>query len=154
AQATAAQLQAQVSAEQRKIASTHAGLVSAEQRLARLQARAAKRQKQLDETQNKLVTSRVHLTKLQSKSAKAQKQLANNLRASSEGTAPTLTSVVLNADGFTDLLERIEFLKRIAKRNATILRDTRNARDAVQKQTNSLGKLRNTYSSLAKSAVA
>ena len=41
---------------------------------------------------------------------------------------PTFVTVVLHADGFGDLIERFEFLRRIARRNASVLGDTRGAR--------------------------
>jgi cell wall-associated NlpC family hydrolase len=95
----------------------------------------------------------VHLTKLEGKEARAVSLLAANLRSDYEGGTPDLAAVVLDANGFADLIDRIEFYRRIARRNASILDDTRTAREAVQKQTRQLTALRSTYSDLAKQAV-
>ena len=54
--------------------------------------------------------------------------LAANLREGYMGGEPTFVTVVLNADGFGDLIERVEFLRRIARRNASVLGATRDAR--------------------------
>ena len=152
--AEAARLKAAVAAEERKIAATRTGLAAAQARLAELQARAAKRQTQLDDTQTRLVRARVHLTTLERKQARAETLLSENLLASYKGGDPSFVTVVMNANGFADLIERLDFLKRVARRNANILGITRDARIATQKQAKDLNGLRNRYSALAKAAVA
>jgi cell wall-associated NlpC family hydrolase len=152
--AAAAKLKDAVSAEERKIAATREGLAQAQARLAELQARATKRQTQLDDTQNRLVRARVHLTTLERKEAKAEKLLAENLLSSYKGGTPSFVTVVMNADGMADLIDRVEFYRRIARRNASVLGDTRQARTDVQKQAKDLDGLRDRYSVLAKAAIA
>jgi peptidoglycan hydrolase CwlO-like protein len=152
--AAAAKLRDAVAGEERKIAATREGLAQAQQRLAELQARATRRQTQLDETQNRLVRARVHLTTLERKEAKAEKLLAESLVSSYKGGRPSFVTVVMNADGFADLLERVDFYRRIARRNASVLGATRDARTAVQKQAKDLDGLRDRYSVLAKAALA
>src|SRR3954470_6366862 len=132
--AEAARLRAAVAAQQRKIAATRDGIAQAQARLAELQARASKRQAQLDDTQTRLVKARVHLTTLERKEARAEKLLAENLLSSYKGGQPSFVTVVMNANGFSDLIERLDFLKRVARRNASILDITRDARAATQKQ--------------------
>jgi peptidoglycan hydrolase CwlO-like protein len=150
----ASRLRAAVAAEEVRIADTREGLADAERRLAVLDARARKRQKQLDDTQDKLVLARVRLTRLERKQARAEKMLAENLRSSYKAGAPSFVTVVMNADGFSDLIERFEFLRRIARRNASVLGDTRSARIEVKGQTVDLKALRATYSVLARDANA
>src|SRR5262249_31323754 len=116
----AARLKAAVKAEESRIAATREGLADAERRPAGLGERARKRRKQLDDTQDKLVAARVRLTRLQKKQAVAEKTLAENLRHNYMDGEPTFATVVLNADGFTDLVERFEFLRRVARRNASV----------------------------------
>jgi hypothetical protein len=152
--AAAARLKAAVAAEEAKIAATQAGLQQAQARLALLQQRATHRQTQLDDAQNRLVTARVHLTRLERKEARAERLLAQNLVSAYKGGTPDFVTVVLNANGFADLIERVEFYRRVARRNASILDITRDARAAVQKQTQDLTALRATYSTLAKAAIA
>src|SRR3954471_14240895 len=148
----AARLKAAVTAEEARIADTREGLADAERRLAVLDTRARKRREQLSDTQKKLVATRVRLTRLEKKQAEAERTLAANLRHNYMDGEPTFATVVLNADGFTDLVERFEFLRRVARRNASVLGDTRDARIKVKGMTKDLTRLRTTYSRLAREA--
>jgi peptidoglycan hydrolase CwlO-like protein len=150
----AQRLKAAVAQEEARIADTREGLADAGRRLAVLDARARKRRQQLTDTQEKLVATRVRLTRLERKQATAEKLLAANLRSSYMDGQPSFATVVLNADGFTDLVERFEFLRRVARRNASVLGDTRDARIKVKGMTNDLKALRTTYSVLARDADA
>src|SRR4051812_9566035 len=148
----AARLKAAVAQEEAKIADTREGLADAESRLAVLDARARKRRQQLADTQDKLVATRVRLTRLEKKQATAEDLLAANLRHTYMDGEPSFSTVVLNADGFSDLVERFEFLRRVARRNASVLGDTRDARVKVKGMTNDLTKLRTTYARLTREA--
>ena len=64
----------------------------------------------------------------------SSRALAANLVAEYEGNQPNLMTVVLNAHGFTDLLEQVSFLQKIGHQDANIVASTRAARDAVTKQ--------------------
>ncbi|HET6550974.1 MAG TPA: hypothetical protein VFG79_21090, partial [Solirubrobacter sp.] len=139
-------------AEDARIARTRDGLADAERRLAVLDDRLNRRRTQLDDTQTRLVRARVRLTRLERKQARAQRLLAENLRAGYKSGQPTFVTVVLNADGFGDLIDRFEFLRRVARRNASILDATREARARVQKQTVELKALRGRYAALASDA--
>ena len=96
----------------------------------------------------------MRLTRLERKQAKAEKLLAENLRSRYMGGEPTFMTVVLNADGFNDLITRFEYQRRIARRNASVLGDTRDARIKVKGMTNDLKVLRSKYSVLARDAEA
>ncbi|MDA0180632.1 hypothetical protein OJ997_10045 [Solirubrobacter phytolaccae] len=148
----AAQLRAAVAAEEARIADTREGLAEANARLTKLNDKLSKRRTQLDETQDELVRTRVRLTRLERKQATAETQLAKNLRASYMDGKPNFATVVLNADGFADLVSRFEYVRRIARRNASVLGDTRDAREKVKGMSVELKKLRTTYAELAKTA--
>jgi peptidoglycan hydrolase CwlO-like protein len=150
----AKRLRAAVAVEEARIADTREGLADAESRLAVLDARARKRRQQLFDTQDKLVKARVRLTRLEHKQARAEKLLAENLRSSYMSGEPSFVTVVMNSDGFGDLIERFEFLRRVARRNASVLGDTRDARIKVKGMTVDLKDLRTTYSVLARDAAA
>jgi peptidoglycan hydrolase CwlO-like protein len=150
----AKRLRAAVAVEQAKIDDTREGLADAESRLAVLDARARKRRQQLFDTQDKLVKARVRLTRLEHKQATAEKLLAENLRSSYMSGEPSFVTVVMNSDGFGELIERVEFLRRIARRNASVLGDTRDARIKVKGMTADLKDLRTTYSVLARDAAS
>jgi len=152
--ASAARLRAAVRAEEQRIAATRAGLAEAQQRLNALVARVQRRQAQLADTEGRLVEARVHLSRLQRKEATAKHTLRENLVASYKAGRPTFVGVVVDANGFADLVSRMEFVKRVSRRNASILDITRDARAAVFRQTGRLEDLRTRFSALAKSAIA
>jgi cell wall-associated NlpC family hydrolase len=152
--AAAARLREVVEAERRRIGVTRAGLADAERRLAILVARAQQRQAQLDATQDRLVRARVRLTGLERKEARSTRTLADNLVAAYRAGEPDYVTVVMSSRGFADLLERVEFLKRVSRRNANILDDTREARRAVARQADELKRMRTRYSVLAREAMA
>ena len=148
----AQRLRAAVAAEETRIADTREGLSEANTRLSKLNTRLSQRRKQLDETQDELVRTRVRLSRLEKKQATAEKQLAGNLRESYMDGKPTFVTVVLNSDGFGELVARFEYLRRIARRNASVLGDTRDARIKVKGMTSELKELRGTYAELARTA--
>ena len=152
--AAADELRAADAAESRRIAATGAGIADAERRLAVVTARVQRRQAQLDQTQDRLVRARVRLSRLQRREAQAKRTLAENLAASYKGGRPSFVTVVLDANGFADLLNRVELLKRVSNQNAFILDDTREARQAVLGQTVALEKIKKRYSAMAKAAIA
>src|SRR3954452_5657690 len=150
----ASRLRAAVRAEEARIANTRDGIADANARLAVLQARVNKRNQQLDDTQTALVKARVRLTRLEKKQANAQALLAQNLRSTYMDGEPTFANVVLSADGMSDLIERFEYLRRVSRRNASVLGDLRSAREQVAKQEANLKKARATYARLAREAAS
>jgi peptidoglycan hydrolase CwlO-like protein len=151
--AAAQRLRAAVAAEEARIADTRDGLRAAEARLAFLDERARKRQQQLQDTQAELVRTRARLTRLERKQEHAEQLLAENLRASYKAGPTSLVSVVMNADGFEDLLETFEYQRRIARRNASVLGATRAARKKVTRMESNLKQLRSRYIALARDAI-
>jgi cell wall-associated NlpC family hydrolase len=151
-QATAEVLRAAVRAESRRIAATAEGIAEAEGRLAVLDARVRRRQDEARSAQDRLITARVRLTRLERNADAYQKTLATNLVAAYKTPTPDLLGVAVEAKGFDDLLSQLRFLRDIADRNATILRDTRRARTAVQRQAVDLAQLRLKLIRLAKQA--
>jgi cell wall-associated NlpC family hydrolase len=152
--AAASSLKDRIAAESAKIAKTNAGLAAAQERLDALQARANARQQQLKRTQDALIRARAHLARLEKKAAAATKQLSQNLVAAYEAGKPELVSVVLDSKGFADLLERVDFYKKVSKHNGTILDITRRTKQAVAADTVQLDGMRARFTKLAAAAVA
>ena len=152
-QRTAAQLRDAIAAESARIAATRDGLADAEHRLAVLDARVRDRQTDLATAQNDLVRARIRLTTLERREADAKHTLADNLVASYKSGRPDLATIVLGANNFTDLFERIEFLRRASDANARLLDRTRTARAAVIVEEKGLQKLRTRFSELARAAI-
>ncbi|MGI8622414.1 MAG: hypothetical protein ACR2NB_02760, partial [Solirubrobacteraceae bacterium] len=152
--AAAQALRAQVAAESHRIAGTSAGLADAERRLGALDARVATRATQLRKAQDDLVRARIRLTRLQKRSEGFMRTLSANLVDTYKAGSPNLVTVVLDARGFPDLLNRLSFFRRVASRNANILDAVRTVRDAVSRQEAGFERQRGRFSALAKQAIS
>jgi peptidoglycan hydrolase CwlO-like protein len=141
AQSARSSLQSAIAADSAKIRQTTGGLRAAQSRLNALQSDLARREAQLATVQTHLLDARTHLLNLENLLQRASKALAANLVAKYEGNTPTIVSVVLEAHGFSDLLERLSFLKTIGNQDARIVNSTRLARAEVARQADALGKL-------------
>jgi peptidoglycan hydrolase CwlO-like protein len=133
-----ARLKAAIAAESARIQTTADGLSQAQTRLTALQAQVNTRQQQLRQVQLDIAKARDRLTRLENRYLRASNALADNLRSSYKGDKPDFTTVVLNAHGFADLIERLDFLKRVAQHDASVLHTTRTTRTEVIDQTNQL----------------
>jgi peptidoglycan hydrolase CwlO-like protein len=140
-EAAAQSLQSQIAADTAQIQTTTAGLEQARARLAGLQAELAAREAQLRAVQRSLLAARNHLVDLENRLRLSAKALAANLVAEYESQQPDLMTVILESHGFTDLLERVNFMQRIARQDAQIITATRIARAAVARQVSALATL-------------
>ncbi|HWF34784.1 MAG TPA: hypothetical protein VG295_05420 [Solirubrobacteraceae bacterium] len=141
AQSAKASLQQAIAADSAKISQTTGGLRAAQARLAGLQADLARREAELGAVQTHLLDARTRLLDLENLLQRAARALAANLVANYEGSQPNLVSVVLESHGFSDLLERLSFLRTIGNHDAEIVDTTRIARAEVARQADALGKL-------------
>ncbi|MET0511396.1 MAG: peptidoglycan DD-metalloendopeptidase family protein [Thermoleophilaceae bacterium] len=89
---------------------------------------------ELREVRDQLEESRDRLERLRSELATARKVLAARLVEIYKADAPDALTVVLEADGFGDLLERAEFLERISDQDREITDDVRVLRDQARDQ--------------------
>lgn len=134
----ATSLRQTIAGDEAQIQQTAGGVRAAELRLTALQSELTRREDQLRAVQTALLAARNHLAELENRLQVAAKALSANLVAAYEGNQPNLITVVLNARGFTDLLEQVNFLQRIGHQDATIVAATRAARAAVIKQADRL----------------
>src|SRR5205807_3342186 len=114
-----------------QIQATSHGLQDASTRLTTLQAQLSARQAQLGQVQAALLAAREHLVTLENRLQAATHALAANLVSRYEGTEPDLVSVILESNGFSDLLDQVTFMQRMAHQDGQVLGDTRTARAAV-----------------------
>jgi cell wall-associated NlpC family hydrolase len=145
----AEQLRAAVAAESARIRQSNRGLARAQRRLGVLRAQSAAQRADLMRVKADFVRARDRLTRLVDLQHRATAALRANLQASYRNGKPDIVSVIVNARGFTDLLEKAEFLKRIAERNAQIMAVARRSRAAVQKQTRRLATMQAREQALA-----
>jgi murein DD-endopeptidase MepM/ murein hydrolase activator NlpD len=86
----------------------------------------------LTRTQKDLRSERQRLVRLRAELVRARKVLSARLVELYQADKPDLVAVVVNSDGFADLLERGEFLARIGQQDQRIMRSVKAARvDAV-----------------------
>jgi peptidoglycan hydrolase CwlO-like protein len=130
----AAALRSQIARESARIRTTGHGLADANRRLAVLQRALTAREAELGRTQRALIQARNHLVDLENRLQSATRALAANLVTDYEQGRPDLMSVILESNGFTDLLERVNFLRRIGERDAHVVGVTRVARAAVTRE--------------------
>jgi peptidoglycan hydrolase CwlO-like protein len=139
--AAASALSSQIARDTAQIHTTTQGLAAADQRLTRLQAQLTARESQLRSVHGALLAARNHLVDLENWLERATHALAANLVAAYENGQPNLINVVLQAHGFTNLLEQVSFLHRIGVQDAHVVASTRAARRAVARQAVLLGRL-------------
>jgi murein DD-endopeptidase MepM/ murein hydrolase activator NlpD len=112
-----------------------------EQRLSRVQADLDLKRAELTEVRNKLEAARDRLERLRRELRTARRVLANRLVEIYKADAPDTLTVVLEADGFADLLERAEFLDRISDQDREITDRVRRLRDQAEAQEERLAEL-------------
>ena len=98
-------------------------------RLAEAQSDLARWQARLAETQRELRVTRQRLVRLRARLAESRRALATMLRQRYTADQPDVVSVVLDAKGFADVLERIEFLRRVQRSDTLIVEAVRRGRD-------------------------
>ena len=92
-------------------------------------------------TQDKLEKAKDRLARLKVYLAKAQKVLATRLVQMYKDGSPDVLTVVLESNGFADLLERTQFLDRITNQDNQIITRVRSLKAQTTKQTKELGTL-------------
>jgi murein DD-endopeptidase MepM/ murein hydrolase activator NlpD len=118
------------------------GEISATQaRLDRAQASLDRQRAELLEVRDQLEEARDRLESLRRELETARKVLAARLVEIYKADAPDALTVVLESDGFGDLLERAEFLERISDQDREITDEVRRLRDRARDQAVKLAEL-------------
>ena len=100
----------------------------------RIQATLDEKRAELLEVRGKLDEARERLARLKKELAEAQEALANRLVELYKADEPDALTVILQADGFADLLEQTEFLERISEQDQAIIERVRVLKAAAEKQ--------------------
>jgi murein DD-endopeptidase MepM/ murein hydrolase activator NlpD len=116
-------------------------LAAAQRRLDAIDADLSRRRIQLAALKTQLAQSRARLVRLRLRAEVAQRTLASVLLADYEENPPDIVTILLNAKGFADLLERLDNAKRVAEANANAVDVIRKAREAVKAETRRLSRL-------------
>jgi murein DD-endopeptidase MepM/ murein hydrolase activator NlpD len=130
-----------VSSANQRVNKLNAGVAALESQVMRLQADLNAKRTQLLALRSELAAAKTRLAQLEAAEAHAQQVLSQQLVGSYEADRPDLVSVVLEATGFNNLLERLSFEQRIGHQDAQIVGRVRAARRAVAAQATRLGVL-------------
>jgi len=94
----------------------------------RIQADLDRKRAELAEIQADLRSERLRLQRLRARLAEARQALAQRLVELYKADKPDVVTVILEADGFADLLTRTEFMQRVSQQDARILDRVRTAK--------------------------
>jgi murein DD-endopeptidase MepM/ murein hydrolase activator NlpD len=131
-------LTTEISGYQLRIRSLQADIGALQQRQARAQAVLDQKQSELIIIGARLNTTRDRLTALKARLAASKKVLADRLVALYKDDAPDMVTVVLEADGFADLLDRADFVSRVGDQDNKIVTRVRDLTAEVNERVNEL----------------
>jgi murein DD-endopeptidase MepM/ murein hydrolase activator NlpD len=117
-----------------RIDSLEGEINATQKQLDRAQQSLDRQRAELLEVRDRLEEARDRLERLRSELAKARVVLAARLVEIYKSDTPDALTVVLEADGFGDLLERAEFLERISEQDRHITDRVRGLRDLARGQ--------------------
>jgi murein DD-endopeptidase MepM/ murein hydrolase activator NlpD len=120
-------LTTQISAYNARIGALQARIGHLERRQASVQADLDRKRAELNRLQDELRAERRRLVRLRKRLGVAKAALAQRLVELYQADAPDLVTVILNANGFADLLERGEFMQRVSQQDQHIITIVRTA---------------------------
>jgi peptidoglycan DL-endopeptidase CwlO len=112
----------------RRIGDLQGDITELEGRQVRLQTSLDAKRAQLADIQERLRRERLRLARLRARLAEAKITLAQRLVEIYKADKPDLVTVVLEADGFADLVSRTEFMQRVSSQDARIIDRVREAK--------------------------
>ncbi|MGN6372665.1 MAG: hypothetical protein ACTHM1_06705 [Solirubrobacteraceae bacterium] len=135
------QLSSRIHADTSRIESFQGNIDDLERRLDALEASLATERALLDRVKSQLSSARTHLAALVAQLAQDRKVLIAQVVAAYESPPPSIVTVILQAHGFADLIERVDDLKAIGQQNAQATKRVTDARQAVAVETKHLAAL-------------
>jgi murein DD-endopeptidase MepM/ murein hydrolase activator NlpD len=112
----------------RQINSLQSDITRLQTRQVRIEADLSAKRAELARTQERLRQERLRLVRLRARLAEARTALANRLVALYKADRPDIVTVILESDGFADLLERTEFMERVSAQDQRIIQRVRSAK--------------------------
>src|SRR5215208_5494451 len=125
----------------RKINALQGDITVLQTKQVRLQASLDRKRAELARIQEDLRRERLRLARLRARLAEARTALSKRLVELYKADQPDLVTVVLEADGFADLLERTEFMQRVSSQDARIIERVREAKAEATATANRLDRL-------------
>ena len=121
-------LTTQISAYNARIGTLQARIGRLERRQAQVQADLDHKRAELNRLQDQLRSERRRLVRLRKRLGVARRALAQRLVELYQADTPDLVTVILNANGFADLLERGDFMQRVSEQDQRIISIVKSAR--------------------------
>jgi murein DD-endopeptidase MepM/ murein hydrolase activator NlpD len=97
-------------------------------RQVRIEADLTRKRAELARLQDDLRKERIRLVRLRARLAEARAALSDRLVQLYKADSPDAVTVILEADGFAELLERMEFMQRVSQQDARIVERVREAK--------------------------
>ena len=136
-------LSSDISAFTQKIDGLQSQITTLQTKEVRLQANLDAKRAELVKIQVDLRAERLRLARLRARLAQARVALAKRLQDMYKADQPDLVTVVLESNGFADLLERTEFMQRVSQQDARIIGIVRTAKADATATAARLDKLEN-----------
>lgn len=140
-QAQVGSLSAALGAASARLSTLNKSVAAIERRVAGVEAQLSAERTQLIALRTQLTRARSRLAALEALQARAEKTLAAELISAYKSDRPDVVTVVLEARGFSDLLERLSFASRVRRQTVRITTNVRTSRRAVAAQAIHLGAL-------------
>src|ERR1700761_4185994 len=135
-----------ISADSHQIAGFQGNIDDLEARLSALETSLAAERSLLASIRSQLSVARTRLVGLQVQLVHDRKVLVEQLVASYEAPPPDIATVILQAHGFADLIERFDDLKAISRENASATTNVLDTQKAVTAEAAHLTVLESTHS--------
>jgi murein DD-endopeptidase MepM/ murein hydrolase activator NlpD len=110
-----------ISRQTSKINALQSDITRLSTRQQKLQSSLDDKRAELDVVQDKLRDERARLTRLRARLLVVRRALAQRLVELYKADAPDAVTVVLESDGFADLLTRADFMERVSRQDAKIM---------------------------------
>ncbi len=134
-------LRAQIGGYDRRIRRLQGQITTLQIRQQRVQTDLDAKRSELEGLRTDLRSERARLVRLRKRLGESRTKLRERLVEIYKAEPPDMVTVVLNSDGFTDLLERGEFIKRISEQDQTIVTLVRDAKADATSTEKRLAKL-------------
>jgi murein DD-endopeptidase MepM/ murein hydrolase activator NlpD len=103
-------------------------ITSLQARQIRIETDLAAKREELDRIQDDLRAERIRLVRLRARLAESRAALSERLVALYKADQPDVVTVILESDGFADMLERTEFMQRVSEQDLRIVDRVRTAK--------------------------
>jgi peptidoglycan hydrolase CwlO-like protein len=147
AQSKEGQVRSGINADEHQIAGFQGNIDDLQTRLSALESSLEVEQSLLDSIRSQLSVARTRLAALQVQLAHDRRVLVAQLVASYESPPPDIATVILEAHGFADLIERVDDLRAISRENAAATTHVMQTQKEVTAQAKHLAALESTHAS-------